>query len=140
MTAVEQKNINVMEWLITNGVNINEQVSGNGTTGIDMNGHTALSIAITQECVSIEVVELLLKYNADPRLAISVDGETFTDLTFYMSRQHSTRVLAYPMTKFSYLVMALHYQIELLNSSNDRESILCKIAEIISRAKDVEEI
>ena len=105
-----------MIYLLRNGANVNEQIGGNGLFGPSIHGHTALSIAMTQESVSIEVVEILLKYRADPRLPISVDGETFTDLTFYLARKYTSLILHPTNTPFSHLARSLDYQVEMLNN------------------------
>lgn len=137
--AVTEGNIHVIEWLLNHGADINKQLPGNGKSGIDNNGHTALSIAITQEPVSVPIVELLLNYGANPGLPFSVNGETFTDLTYYLAREHTSKVLAWPMTKFSYLVSTLDYQIKMLENPNDKDS-LSKISDLLYCAKALDNV
>ena len=137
--AVIEQNIDVIRWLIHHGADINKQLPGNGTFGVDNNGHTALSIAITQEPVSVPIVELLLNYGANPGLPFSVNGETFNDLTYYLAREHTSKVLAWPMTKFSYLVSTLDHQIKMLDNPNDKDS-LSKISDLLYSAKALDNV
>lgn len=125
--AAEKGNTELVSVLIDLDVDINHQQN-------DV-GHSALSKAVLGE--HVDIVELLLKNKADPRFTIHVDGETYPDLSHYLSREHSHRLFDLKgVTKFGHLVSTIHYQIQLLNSPDTEHIILLKIEDSISKAKE----
>jgi ankyrin repeat protein len=52
--AVLNEDTNRIKSLIKKGVDVNQQIVGNGPFGPSIHGHTALSIAMIQKPVSVE--------------------------------------------------------------------------------------
>ena len=136
ISAAENNDKETLRSLIKKGFDVNYQIPVTDYGGNIHNGHSALSMAVLSE--NVELVLLLLENGADPRLTIYENGETYRDLSFYLSYEHLPRTMcdrAPYVTKFGFLVSAVLEQKKLLDNPGERVTIL-KIKELISKAKD----
>ena len=125
VSKAEERNLKSVSDLIKLGADVNHTRES---------GESALMKAVENE--DVNMVDLLLKQNADPRKPISIDGDTYKDMTYYFSRRYCNRMFSPKNEKFRCLVLLVHYQKELLNDPHN-EGVRTEINECISHTKSI---
>ena len=136
ISAAENDDKETLSSLIERGFDVNYQKHVHYRGNI-YDGHSLLSMSVLSE--NVDLVSLLFDNGADPRLSIYENGETYSDLLYYLSNEHLSRTMCHSapyVTKFGFLVSAVFEQKKLLDNPEKRDEILPRIKESLSNAKD----